>query len=213
MEIEAGFKVWIDWVGQQAGNSGLGKVQFESNSERILAITEEESLLMELATGWNAGAYLERLVRQAKDITKGSEHHVIRYTDGAGSRRVLKTTFPGKYGRHEYSPTIYLNSLRLVQSLVPALDIRIHGIISSERGPSFVTSMRYIPGRHPRPMEIGAYLAKMGWVEYHDGSQTLDFVNDTLGQIIRDGHANNWVCEKGSDLMVPIDISIESIRK
>jgi hypothetical protein len=125
----------------------------------------------------------------------------------------MKATFAGKYGRYEYSPTLYLNSLRLVQTLVESLDIRIHGIFCPEQSPSIVTSMRFIPGRHPRPTEIAAYLATMGWSEYHDGSQTLDFVNEALGQIIRDGHANNWVCEKGSGLMIPIDISIESIPK
>lgn len=213
LEIEAGFKIWIEWIRKQAGDPRIGEIQFASDAERIHAITIEESLLTELASEWNAGAYLDSRIRDAQDITKGSEHHVIRYTNKAGSIRVLKATFPGKYGRYEYSPTIYLNSLRWVQSLVPNLDIRIHGIIRTERGPSVITSMRYITGRHPRPAEIAAYLSRMGWSEYHDGSQTLDFVNETLGQIIRDGHANNWVCEKESGLMVPIDISIESIRK
>ena len=134
----------------------------------------------------------------------------MRYTDQSGGRRVLKVTIPGKYGRFEYSPSIYLNSLCLVQSLVAALDIRMHGVIDTPNGPSIVTSMQYIPGRHPRPAEIAAYLRKLGWIEFRDGSPTLDFKNEELHQIIRDGHANNWVCQKGSGVMIPIDISIEN---
>jgi len=122
----------------------------------------------------------------------------------------LKATIPGKYGRYEYSPSIYLDSLCMVQRLVMALDIRMHGVMNTPNGPSIITSMHYIPGRHPRPAEIAAYLRKLGWREYYDGSPTLDFINEELRQVIRDGHANNWVCQKGSGAMVPIDISIEN---
>jgi hypothetical protein len=91
-----------------------------------------------------------------------------------------------------------LNSLRLVQSLVPVLDLRLHGVLSTAEGPSIVTSMSYIPGRHPRPSEVANYLHETGWHEYCDGSQTLDYINAGLRQIIRDGHANNWFFRKNN---------------
>ncbi len=78
------------------------------------------------------------------DATKGSEHYVTRYLEGA-SPRVVKATIPGKYGRHKYSPSVYLNSWRLFQQFLPALDIRVHGtLVQPVRGrntplPSIVT--------------------------------------------------------------------------
>ena len=212
LEIEAGVKVWLEYVRQQSGNSSAGKTRFDSKSSLIDAIVLEEDLLKSFASQWNAEAFYNRVSHNADaaDLTKGSEHYVIRYIDQSGGRRVLKATIPGKYGRYEYSPSIYLNSLCLVQSLVTALDIRMHGVMHTPNGPSIVTSMHYVPGRHPRPAEIAAYLRRSGWTEFHDGSPTLDFINEELHQVIRDGHANNWVRQKGSGAMIPIDISIEN---
>jgi hypothetical protein len=71
--------------------------------------------------------------------------------------------------------------------------------------------MSYMPGRHPRPSEVAKYLHENGWQEYQDGSQTLDYINTDLQQIIRDGHANNWICRPDSGSLIPIDISIEEL--
>lgn len=38
----------------------------------------------------------------------------------------------------------------------------------------------------------------------------MDFINEKLHQVIRDGHANNWVRQKAGGVMIPIDISIEN---
>jgi len=69
--------------------------------------------------------------------------------------------------------------------------------------------MSYIPGRHPRASEVAKFLHETGWSEYHDGSQTLDYINTDLKQIIRDGHANNWIRQPDTGMLIPIDISIE----
>jgi hypothetical protein len=211
LAIEAGFEVWSEFLREQGGGSTVGKIQYGSQSALVQAIVLEEKALECLAVRWNPHVFVEQIVTQAKDVTKGSEHHVLRFTDALGKRRVLKATFPKKYGRYEYSPTIYLNSLRLVQTLVSVLDLRLHGVLPTAEGPSIVTSMSYIPGRHPRPSEVANYLHETGWHEYHDGSQTLDYINSDLRQIIRDGHANNWVRRKDSGLLIPIDISIEEV--
>lgn len=214
LAIETGFKDWLEYVCQQSGDSGAGKTCFESGSARADAIHLEEKLLRDLIPQWSAEAFFDLISRNAsaKDLTKGSEHYVIRYVDQAGERRVLKATLDGKFGRYEYSPSIYLNSLRLVNSLVPALDIRMHGVMDTGYGPSIVTSMHYILGQHPRQAEVAAYLGKRGWSQFQDGSPTLDFISEDLQHIIRDGHANNWVRQKGSGVLIPIDISIENTR-
>jgi len=100
----------------------------------------------------------------------------------------------------------------MVQSLVPVLDIRLHGVLPAAHGPSIVTSMNYIPGSHPEPSEVSKYLHETGWREYSDGSQTLDYINTNLQQIIRDGHASNWIRRPGSGVLIPIDISIEQCQ-
>lgn len=89
------------------------------------------------------------------------------------------------------------------------LDIRLHGALSTAKGPMIVTSMNYIPGNHPRPAEVANYLHTHGWEDYQDGSQTLDYINTGIQQIIRDGHANNWIRSNHSGVLIPIDISIE----
>ena len=123
---------------------------------------------------------------------------------------MLKATIPGKFGRYEYTPTIYLNSLRLLNRFVSALDIRIHGIrVAADGKPSLVTSMQYIKGRHPKTKQVENYLFDLRWIRFQDKSETLDFEHKGLRQIIRDAHPRNWVYQVATKSMVPIDISIE----
>ncbi len=147
-------------------------------------------------------------------MTKGSEHYVTRYLEGA-SPRVIKATIPGKYGRHEYSPSLYLNSWRLFQQFLPALDIRVHGILLQPLRrrdtplPSVVTSMQYIEGGHPSAQQIGRYMKARGWLEHTDQSETQDYVHNESRQIIRDAHPGNWIKQRGTAELMPVDISIE----
>jgi hypothetical protein len=53
----------------------------------------------------------------------GSLSLFVRASSFHGIIRVI----PGKFRRYEYTPTIYLYSLRFLNQFVPALDIRIHG--------------------------------------------------------------------------------------
>ncbi len=86
----------------------------------------------------------------------------------------------------------------------------MHGLLKAEGGkPSIVTSMRYIEGRHPIPSQIGKYMKGLGWEEFNDGSQTLDYRHAELRQVIRDAHPHNWVYQAAAGEMIPIDISIE----
>ena len=93
---------------------------------------------------------------------------------------------------------------------MPALDIRIHGLIVTKgEKPSIVTSMQYIEGKHPQPRQIGNHMKALGWEEFNDESQTLDYRHPGLRQIIRDAHPHNWVYNSATQMMMPIDISIE----
>jgi hypothetical protein len=209
LDIEAGLERWLA-IARDAGRNPETRAHcFASALALAEEIDGEERLLVEAATQWSATRFFEEHTTGTRDYTKGSEHYVVRYRAG-GKNRVLKATIPGKFGRYEYTPTIYLNSLRLLNEFVPALDIRIHGIrVASDTRPSIVTSMQYIKGRHPHPKQIENYLFRLGWEHFDDRSETLDFRHKKSDQIIRDAHPRNWVYQTSSDSMVPIDISIE----
>ena len=217
LEIEASFKIWLAFLRKHLGNSYAWDRDFESDLDRINAIDKETSLLIKIAPQWSAEEFYSARTAANPDYTKGSEHFVTRYFDGA-SPRVVKATIPGKYGRHEYSPSIYLNSWRLFQHFVPALNIRVHGIlvqptVGREKPlPSLVTSMQYIEGGHPRAQQIRKYMETRGWVEFTDQSETQDYRHQGSHQIIRDAHPGNWIKKSGTAELIPIDISIEQLR-
>jgi hypothetical protein len=209
LDIEAGFERWLALACVAGRNPETRAHCFASDLALAEEIEREERLLVEAAPRWSAARFFDEQTAGTPDYTKGSEHYVVRYRAG-DKNRVLKATIPGKFGRYEYTPTIYLNSLRLLGEFVPALDIRIHGIrVASDSRPSIVTSMQYIKGRHPHPKQIENYLFGRGWEHFNDPSETLDFRHKQSGQIIRDAHPLNWVYQASNKSMVPIDISIE----
>ena len=209
LAVEAGFQEWVAIARHAGRNPETRTGRFPSSLALAQEIEAEERLLVTAARNWSAAAFFEAYTAGEPDYTKGSEHYVVRYR-AAGETRVLKATIPGKFGRYQYTPTIYLNSLRLLNGFVPALDIRLHGIrVAADGKPSLVTSMQYIKGRHPHPRQIENYLFGLGWEGFDDGSETLDFRHVRLRQIIRDAHPRNWVYQAATRIMVPIDISIE----
>lgn len=209
LAIEAGFQKWVA-IARDAGRTPQTRTgQFTSSLALTQEIKAERRLLVTAAKNWSAAAFFDAYTAGRPDYTKGSEHYVVRYRAG-GETRVLKATIPGKFGRWQYTPTIYLNSLRLLNRFVPALDVRLHGIrVAADGEPSLVTSMQYIKGRHPHPTQIEKYLFGLRWERFDDGSETLDFRHVRLRQIIRDAHPRNWVYQAATRRMVPIDISIE----
>jgi len=214
LEIEAAFEKWITFVREHLGRSYSWHGPFANDLERINAIDEETALLAKLSSEWSAETFYSTQIDPDADVTKGSEHYVTRYLEGA-SPRVIKATIPGKYGRHEYSPSLYLNSWRLFQQFLPALDIRVHGILLQPLRrrdtplPSIVTSMQYIEGGHPSAQQIGKYMKARGWLEHTDQSETQDYVHNESRQIIRDAHPGNWIKQRGTAELMPVDISIE----
>jgi hypothetical protein len=209
LAIEAGLQRWLAIARDAGRNPETRAHRFASDLALAEEIDAEERLLVAVASEWSAARFFDEHTTGTRDFTKGSEHYVVRYRAGE-KNRVLKATIPGKFGRYEYTPTIYLNSLRLLNEFVPALDVRIHGIrVAADSRPSIVSSMQYIKGKHPHPKQIETYLFRLGWEHFDDRSETLDFRHKQSGQIIRDAHPRNWVYQASTESMVPIDISIE----
>ena len=69
--------------------------------------------------------------------------------------------------------------------------------------------MQYIEGGHPKASQIGNYMESRGWLEHADESETQDYVHKESRQIIRDAHPGNWIKQKGTAELIPVDISIE----
>jgi hypothetical protein len=214
LEIKAAFEKWLAFAREHFGGSYSWHGPFATDLEQIEAIDAETALLVEIAPEWSSEAFYSAKIGPDVDVTKGSEHYVTRYLEGT-SPRVVKATIPGKYGRHEYSPSLYLNSWRLFQQFLPALDIRVHGIlVQPVKGrdtplPSLVTSMQYIEGGHPSAQQIGKYMKARGWLEHTDESETQDYIHNESRQIIRDAHPGNWIKQRGTAELIPVDISIE----
>lgn len=214
LEAETGFEKWIAFVRERLGCSYAWNGPFANDLDRVNAIDQETALLVKIAPEWSAEAFYLAQTAAKPDITKGPEHFITRYHDGA-TPRVVKATIPGKYGRHEYSPSLYFNSWRLFQQFLPALDIRVHGMLVQPLKtrdtplPSIVTSMQYIEGGHPSARQIGVYMKARGWAEYTDQSETQDYVHQESRQIIPYAHPGNWIKQRGTAELMPVDVSIE----
>lgn len=197
LEVEAGFEKWLAFLREHLGSAYSWHGPYANDLEKVEAIEAETGVLLRIAPDWSAEEFYSSRVAADPDFAKGSEHYVTRYIED-GSPRVMKATIPGKYGRHEYSPSVYLNSWRLFQRFVPALAVRVHGVLGQSRPnqtplPSIVTSMQYIEGGHPTAAQIGKYMRSRGWAEHTDRSETQDYIHTELRQIIRDAHPGNWV--------------------
>ncbi len=64
-------------------------------------------------------------------------------------------------------------------------------------------------GGHPSAHQIGIYMKARGWLEHTDQSDTQDYVQKESRQIIRDAHPGNWIKQRGTAELIPVDISIE----
>ena len=53
------------------------------------------------------------------------------------------------------------------------------------------------------------YMKARGWLEHTDRSETQDYIHNESRQIIRDAHPGNWIKQRGTAELMPVDISIE----
>lgn len=183
--------------------------------ERILTMDSEEKTLLDYTATLDLPSQKEiesRRNQRFKPLA-GNEHKVFHDREFPG--RVLKFTHPGKFGRKEHTPFLYLDRWRLQELLVPASKPRLEAVFQDDKGKlCMVVSMPWIKGPPPTPQELDQYIKNKGFTPIRDGSTTLDYICPITGLIYRDCHPDNWVktSRKGEPLaLFPIDICLERI--
>ena len=207
-------QVTEDWLGfaSKAGHLRVtGQRSFRSDLERIEVMEEEAKSLFAFARSLGRGlpeAVKERTQNNPFHLS-GSEHRVF-FNVRSADARVLKITFPDKFGRKEHTPFQYLERWGLMSQLVPATRGKFEDCIMSQAGTvSIVMSMPFFAGPHPSPEEAHSFITDLGFELWRDGSTTLDYIDRATGLILRDCHPTNWIKADGG--LVPIDIIPELV--
>jgi hypothetical protein len=126
--------------------------------------------------------------------TRGGFEHRVFYHLENDPPRVSKITFPGKYGRFEHTPFLYLERLALTNELFPAPDVLFEDcVIANTHDYSIVSSMRAFSGPSPTQEEIDQFLTNRGLKKLSSPSLTIDYTSQSLGIHLRDCHSGNWV--------------------
>lgn len=202
---------WLIFAKAKGYHLTTGQRQFHLHIDRVNTLSEEEKSLFEFCRHKKIGLS-ERLPDLLKGLAprEGFEHRVFFHLKDAPPR-VTKITFPGKYGRIEHTPFLYLERLALNQQLFPALDIRFEDcVIANANEYSIISSMQYFSGPPPTQKEIDEFLTSHGFSKLSTPSLTVDYTSDEIGIHLRDCHPRNWVKSKES-LLIPIDIIPERI--
>jgi hypothetical protein len=200
---------WLIFAQARGHHRITGKRQFASNLDRVETCLEEEEDLFDFcrAKVLNFAENIASLL-EGPATREGVEHRVF-YSLADDPPRVTKITFPGKYGRIEHTPFLYLERLALFNELFPELDIRFEDCIKTNKGEfSLFSTMRAFSGAPPDLKEIDAFLIALGFAKFSDGSITIDYINSRLGIILRDCHPKNWVKNRDGTL-IPIDLCPE----
>jgi len=176
-------------------------------------MAEEAQSLFQFACSLGLGLP-ERVKESARSNPfplSGSEHRVF-FNVRSADARVLKITFPDKFGRREHTPFQYLERWSLMGRLVPATGVKFEDCIMSLAGTvSIVMSMQFFKGPHPSSLEAHNFITDLGFELLSDGSTTLDYIDLGRGLILRDCHPKNWIKVDGA--LVPIDIIPEVVAR
>jgi hypothetical protein len=167
---------------------------------------EAESLFcFARSIGLGLAESLPEIIDRALPLKAGNEHKVLKIGK-EGTARVIKITHPGKYGRIEHTPYLYLERWALLNRLTPSIRARFEDCFKTESGEvSIVTSMTFFTGKHPGARETDNFIKTgLGFDPLHDGSATLDYISADGQLILRDCHPKNWIRTKRT--LVPIDI-------
>jgi len=208
-------QVIADWLGfaRKAGHLRVtGQRRFGSDLERIEVMGEEAKSLFQFARSLGRGLpeVVKERTRNNPGPLSGSEHRVF-FNIRSADARVLKITFPDKFGRKEHTPFQYLERWDLMSQLVPATGGKFEDCIMSQAGTvSIVMSMQAFKGSHPSSQEAHSFITDLGF-EVLGGrlSTTLDYIDRARGLILRDCHPKNWI--KADGALVPIDIIPELV--
>jgi hypothetical protein len=138
--------------------------------------------------------------------TGGNEHDVFQ--SGAHVYKRLKSRL--KWGRPNWTPMDYFESIELFNQIAPAVKIDVLGISDDANGLSVVTRMPFVEGKHLSDSATHRKLLSLGFEQYNDGSGTLDYVHRKAGVIIRDAHRKNFVTSPKQGF-VPIDLQVEKL--
>jgi hypothetical protein len=139
--------------------------------------------------------------------TGGSEHDVLR--SGLHILKRLRTKL--RWGRADWTPLDYLDSIALFNRIAPAVQIDVIGVSDDIHGVSVVTRMPFVHGKHLSDAMTHRRLLGMGFEQHGDRSGTLDYVHRGAGIIIRDAHAKNFVASS-ADGFLPVDLQVERLR-
>lgn len=183
---------------QSAKRRGSREVPAE---EFVGEILEQERLL--------AGGEFSDANSVSKTInsrTGGNEHDVLL----SGSYVFKRVQSKLKWGRPEWTPIDYFESIELFNRIAPAVKIDVLGVSNDANGVSVVTRMPFVEGKHLSDSATHRKLLSLGFEQYNDGSGTLDYVHRKAGVIIRDAHRKNFVTSPKQGF-VPIDLQVEKL--
>jgi hypothetical protein len=202
---------WLHFAQKEGHTLTTGKRRFDSDIDRVETFSEEERSLFQFcrSRSLSTADALNDLIK-GPPTREGYEHRVF-YHLRDDPPRVTKVTFPGKYGRIEHTPFLYLERLALLNALFPVLDVLFEDCVSAgDNEFSIVSSMRAFLGSHPELREIDAFLAKHGFSKLTEPSLTIDYTSREAGIHLRDCHPKNWIRSR-ADILIPIDVIPERI--
>jgi len=159
---------------------------------------------MEFLPEWGIANDLLRELKSHR-VAGGAEHHVFVIDP----KRVWKQTIYPRWGFIRDTPKDYLARLAALDLYAEELEILVEGIVLETGVPSLITSMAYIHGRHPQPLELHEKLLSDGWERASDDSQLLAYRHPETKVVLRDAHPGNFIVS--GKKYVPIDVAIENL--
>ena len=82
-------------------------------------------------------------------------------------------------------------------------DIRIEGIVETDKGPAVVISQPFISGHSPEPGDVQAWFEDRGYVSAGENT----WRHPDTRAVIADAHKRNFIMTDAKDL-VPIDLQV-----
>ncbi len=157
-----------------------------------------------LEWGLEAGRIIDpdrlfELVKEWQELGGQSEHTVFYIKD---LDRVVKFTIPPNFGAQ--GSLAYLRNITASNQLFED-DIRFHGIVQIEAGPSFVVSQPYVHGTEPTIAEVNEWFTANGY----RSTGYNRWLDDATGVEIADAHIGNLIKTEDGEL-VPIDLQVLS---
>jgi hypothetical protein len=133
---------WFKFAQAQGYTRVTGNRRFGTHLERVETIIEEEQSLFDFCRHKHF-SFAEQLAKLAHGPVprEGIEHRVFYSLEG-DPPLVTKITFPGKYGRIEHTPFLYLERLAINAELFPILNLRVQDCIRADNQFSIITTTR-----------------------------------------------------------------------